>query len=1034
MLNRIIHLSIKHKVTVLLFAAALLTAGVFAILRSDVDIFPDLSAPTVSVMTEAPGFTPEEIESAVTLKIESAIGGAPGLRRISSASANGFSVVKAEFDWGTSNREARRVIAEKLANVAAELPKGADNPVMEPESSILGEIMVIGLQSDSMDILKLRDIADRQLVPMLRSVSGVAQVTVMGGAENRYTITIDPQKLKQFGVTLAEVRDAVEQITPNIPAGNTDYMGRNYTVKAQIPNTGCEGLANSVVATMENGVIRLGDIATVAIEGAKPAVGSGAINGKKGVLITIIKQHGASTDKVSDTVEKTVYSALASYGPDVNYDTRLFRQSEFIRSSIDNLQVSLLEGAAFVAVVLFIFLMNFRTTIISLVAIPFSVLITMIVLHLLGIGINTMTLGGIAIAIGSLVDDAIVDVENVYRRLRDNRLLPSEQRSAVAQIVLHASTEVRLPILNSSLIIICSFLPLFLLEGMEGRMLAPLGVAFIVALCASTLVALTLTPVLCIYLLGNRTTERPDSEPILAKQMRRLYGKALESCLNHGKAIGWGVFVLFAVSIMLALSMGRDFLPPFNEGSITINITAPAGTTLAQSEQLGEMAEKIILSHKGVRSTARKTGRAELDEHARGTNGSEIEVAFESGISSKQRSEIAKSLRHELEILPGTVIEIGQPISHRLNAMLSGSEGELAVKITGTDLNTLNNIAKKIKGLMEKTGGLVDINLPPVLESPRWNIEPKMEVLALYGVTPAEFARTVQDALVGSEVSQLNTPSGTYSITARYGDIDSQPDALEYLRTLPVDTRMGKVALEQLADITSTLGSAAINRENMSRLMTVSANIEGRDANSIVNELQSEIAGSVDIPAGYTVSYGGMYESEQRASMTLLLASLGVLLLIFLILQNEYHNAKQSLIILVNIPLAIVGGIILLYFTYRQLNIPAIIGFISLMGISTRNGMLLISRFNYLEREGLGKSEIIMKGSSERLLPIIMTALTSALALIPLALRADEPGNEIQAPMAVVILGGLLTSTFLNIFVVPILYRSFGFRKMNHNA
>ncbi|MCM1111540.1 MAG: efflux RND transporter permease subunit [Clostridium sp.] len=1024
-------MAVNNRLAVLVFAAAIMIAGMVVTLNSDVDIFPDLNAPTVTVMTEAPGMNPEEVENSITFPLESALNGATGVRRISSSSTAGFSVIKVEFDWGTDDYAARQIVAEKLSAASAELPSSARQPVLGPQSSILGEIMLVGLTSDSIAPLDLRDIADRTVAPRLRSIPGVAQVSVMGSSPRQYDIVLSPQRMMALGLTLDETLAALSGMNANVAGGSLDSRGINYNVKTSMntPDTG--ELGETVIATADDGTsVRLADIAEVRIDGARPRLGSTAVNGRSAVLLTIVKQHNGSTEKLTSEVDRTLGSILAPYGGAISCDTSLFRQNDFITSSVGNLQTSLFEGAIFVVIVLFVFLMNLRTTIISVVALPVSVIVTVLILHLLGISINTMTLGGIAIAIGSLVDDAIVDVENVHRRLRENNLLPETKRGSVASVVRAASAEVRLPILNSSLIIVASFLPLFFLGGLEGRLLMPLGIAFITALAASTLVALTLTPALCVYLLGTRRASDPEKEqqdPPLSRWLQSRYIAALRRALASPRPIMICVAAALILSVALFFTMGRNFLPPFNEGSLTINISAPAGTSIETSDSIGAIAERLILSHPSVRSTARKTGRAELDEHSRGVNASEIEVAFRPEVPHSFRALVTDSIRRELSSIPGCVVEIGQPITHRINAMLSGSEGQIAVKISGPDLNRLSDIGKQVRRAMGDIDGLVDISLPPVAESPRFDIRPRRGMLASYGVTPAEFATTVEAALNGLKVSDVRDRGYTYDIIARYGDIhgsDASTNPVGYLADIPVDTRRGKVPLSNLADIMPSMGPDDISRENISRQIVVSANVDGRDLRGTVAKLRGAVAEAVSLPDGYMIDYGGQFENEERTTRTLALASLGALLLICLILYNEYRNLRSTMIILVNIPLALIGGVVLLWLTYREINIPAIIGFISLMGITTRNGMLLMSRYDRLRRHGVSLGDRIEKGSRERLLPIVMTALTSALALVPLALRGNEPGNEIQSPMAVVILGGLLTSTILNIFVVPILYRS----------
>lgn len=1030
MLERIIKLSIDNRLVTLALAIAILIAGMIAVTRTEVDIFPDLNAPVVTVMTEVPGYSPEEVEKNVTFPIESAVSGAAGVRRITSSSSPGFSAVRVEMDWNVEELAARQTVSERLASVSGSLPAAAGAPTLGPQSSILGEMMIIGLRSDSLPVTELRDYADRVLSRRLQALPGVAQVSVLGSGTRRYEIRLDPAAMQRYDLTLSQVTEALDRLNEDVGAGAVTVGANRYLVSADMSSADPDVIASAVIDPGRQPALTIADVAEVTAGIERPASGAASINGQKGVLVTVTKQHGASTRILTEAVDALIASEDR---PDshITFDTHLFRQNDFIRSSITNLQQSLLEGALFVAVILFLFLMNVRTALISLVALPVSVIVTMLILGLLDIGINTMTLGGIAIAVGSLVDDAIVDVENVYRRLRDNSLLPAERRLAVAEVVRHASTEVRMPILNSSLIIAASFLPLFFLSGMEGRMLIPLGIAFIVALAASTIVALTVTPALCVYLLGN--TRKKDNEinsdvkrdPWLARHMRSIYSRALASVL-HPRATRVTLIttvILLAGAVALFFGMGRGFLPPFNEGSFTINVAAPAGTSLEQSDSVGNIAEQLIGGVPGVVATARKTGRAELDEHSLPISMSEIEVPYRTG-NGITRTSIADSLRRALARIPGCVVEIGQPVTHRLNAMMSGSAGQIVVKIFGTDLNVLTTLANSAKGLISSVEGVVDVAVQQPSASPRLSIEPRPEMLAAYGVTRSEMADWITAAVRGLEIGQVRDRGYAYDMVVTLGDLHAPGrDAVEYLRDLPVDTRRGKVPLYMLADVSTSSGADRIDRENVSRVMTVSANVEGRDVGSATEEVERLVAESLSIPADYTVQVGGQAESQRRSSRTLALASLGALLIIALLLYMEFGSWRQSLVIMINLPLALIGGIALLWLTYREVNIPAIIGFISLMGISTRNGMLLISRYNALKAEGITLAERIAVGSSERLMPIIMTALTSALALIPLALRGGEPGNEIQAPMAVVILGGLFSATLLNIFVVPAVYR-----------
>ncbi len=1018
MLDRIIKASLSNRVSVLIVTGILLLWGCYTLMQTEVDIFPDLNAPTVVVMTEAPGFAPEEIEKTVTYPIETALNGASGVRRVRSSSATGFSVVWIEFDWKEDVYRARQTVNEKLSEIASQLPPGVGSPTLGPQSSILGEIIIIGLTADSTSLSELRNIADRTLSPRILALGGVSQVSVIGGDETEYQVLVSPDKMKFHNVTLSEVRDAVENMNANSSGGVLYDYGNEYLIKGDISTTSTEDIAKAVVKADETGIVLLSDIATVTTGPKQPRLGAASVEGNPAVLVTVTKQPGTGTIELTKTIEETLAEQQKTLPEDVHIATDIFKQASFIESSIGNLQQSLFEGAIFVIVVLFFFLMNLRTTLISLIALPLSVIVTVIILHALGLSINTMSLGGIAIAIGSLVDDAIVDVENVYKRLRHNSLLPENERRSVIKVVYDASREVRLPILNSSLIIIASFLPLFFLSGIEGRMLKPLGISFIVALAASTIVALTVTPVLCSYLLKGKNQDNEGKDPWAARHLKAGYAKSLRWCMNNRKSVLGGTAALFIAAIIVFFTLGRSFLPPFNEGSLTINVSTLPGISLEESERIGTIAEKIILAEPEIKTVARKTGRAELDEHSLGVNVSEIEAPYTLGKRSK--AELVRELRHKLSEIPGTNIEIGQPISHRIDAMLSGTEAQIAIKIFGDDLEKLHNIGNKIKTLSKEVSGIVDVNVEQQTGRPQIDIRPRREMLARYGITNAEFNNYISTMIGGEVVSQVYVKGMPYDLTLKLED-DSR-SSLDKLGDLMIASPMGNIPLSYVADIVSTTGPNTINRENVSRRLVVSANVDGRDLRGAVNDIKDAIDKEIKLPEGYHITYGGQFESEAAASRTLAIASLGALVIILLLLYQEYKNLSQSLIILLNMPLAMIGGIFLLKITSGELNIPAIIGFISLLGISTRNGMLLMSRYNALRKEGKSLMDTIKEGSTDRLNPIIMTALTSALALIPLALRGSEPGNEIQSPLAIVILGGLVTSTILNIFVVPIIY------------
>lgn len=1002
---------------VIVLSGLLLLYGMFVLLRTEVDIFPDLNAPTVVVMTEAPGMAPEEIEKVVTYPVETAVNGAAGVRRVRSSSATGFSVVWVEFDWGTDVYRARQIVTEKLSETEGNLPPGVGKPTLGPQSSILGEVLIIGLTADSITSQEqLRTLADWQIRPRLLSLSGISLVSVIGGDAKEYQIRLQPGAMYKHGVSLTEIRDAVANMNNNASGGVLYEYGNEYLIKGDISTNDIEELGATVIKSDENGVVRLDDVAEIATGAQQPKLGLASLNTKPAVLLTVTKQPAVGTIELTEKIDEQLEQLKSTLPADVKVSTDIFRQSDFIANSIGNLQESLFVGAIFVIVILFFFLMNVRTTLISLVALPLSIIVTVLVLHFMGLTINTMSLGGIAIAIGSLVDDAIVDVENVYKRLRENL----KKKEPILNVVYNASKEVRLPIFNSSLIIMASFLPLFFLDGIEGKMLKPLGISFIVALIASTIVALTVTPVLCSYLLGGDKVKKSlDRESWVAAKLRVAYSGALKKSFAHIRPIFIGTTLLFVVAIGVFFTLGRGFLPSFNEGSLTINVSTLPGISLEESDRLGREAEKIILSMPEISTVARKTGRAELDEHSLGVNVSEIEAPYKLE-HGRDRKELLADLRHKLSHIPGANIEIGQPISHRIDAMLSGTEAQIAIKLFGDDLTQLYNIGNKIKSAVSSVEGVVDVNIEQQVQRPQLDIRPRRGMLAYYGIPMGEFADYINVALGGEKVSQVYENGIPYDLTLRM-DAGSR-SSIEDISNLMIDTPKGKVPLSTVAEVVSATGPNTINRENVSRRIVISANVADRDLRSVVNDIRDEIDEDIKLPEGYYVTYGGQFENEAKASQTLALVSLLALVIIFLLLYAQFHNTTQAMIILLNMPLAIIGGIFMLRFTSGELNIPAIIGFISLLGITTRNGMLLMSRYDQLREEGESLMDRIMHGSTDRLNPILMTALSSALALIPLAINGDKPGNEIQSPLALVILGGLLTSTVLNIFIVPLAY------------
>ena len=1092
MFNKIIRFSLNNRLLVLVASALLLVAGTYTATTMDVDVFPDLNAPTVTVMTEAKGMAPEEVERLVTFPIETAVNGATDVRRVRSSSTTGFSIVWVEFDWGTDIYRARQIVSEKIATVMDALPQHVGTPTLGPQSSILGEVLFVALTVDDelkinstgtheedenhpdgnnsqLSIVKrsslaegksnsqlektslqdLRTLADWTIRPRLLATGGVAQVAVLGGEVKEYQILLSPEKMMHYDVSLGEVMEVVSGMNQNATGGTLYEYGNEYIIRGMLSTNDVDEIGRTVVKRVGGAPLLLNHIAEVKIGDQRPKFGMASLRTEPAVILTVTKQPNTSTLELTKKLDATLEDLKRELPADVKVTTDVYRQERFINSSIDNVKSALIEGAIFVVIVLFIFLMNVRTTLISLVTIPLAFVAAILTLNAFGLTINTMSLGGLAIAIGSLVDDAIVDVENVYKRLRENRALPIDQRRPVLTVIYDASREVRMPILNSTLIIIASFVPLFFLTGMEGRMLAPLGIAFIVALCASTLVALTLTPVLCSYLLSSSRGEKdelkinstetheeyenqPDGhnsqlsivnsqlekEPPVTRWLKKGYTRLLSWTLRHRWPVLGSTAALLIVALVAFFGLGRSFLPPFNEGSFTINVATLPGISLEESDKIGRRAEELLLTIPEIQTVGRKTGRAELDEHALGVNVSEIEAPFE--LADRSKDELIAEVREKLGTLPGVNVEVGAPISHRIDAMLSGTRASIAVKIFGTDLNEMYRIGNRVKAAVEGVEGIADLNVEQQVERPQLKIVPKRDVMAKYGVTMPEFADMVSVLLAGEPVSQVYEGRRVFDLTLKVGD-DSRATA-EDIRRLIVDAGDAKVPLGQIADVVSSVGPNTINRENVERKVVVSANVAGRDLRGVVTDMRRIIEEQIELPEDYHIQYGGQFENEENASRTILIASLFAIMVIFMLLYNQFRSLVQSAVILVNLPLALIGGVLVLWLTSGELSIPALIGFISLFGIATRNGMLLIERYNDLRAEGYSVVESVLRGSADRLNPILMTALTTALALIPLAIGGDLPGNEIQSPMAKVILGGLATSTLLNGLIVPIMY------------
>lgn len=1021
MLNKIIRFSLENRILVLVATVLLVIGGLYSTGKTEVDVFPDLNAPTVVIMTEAGGMAAEEVEQLVTFPIETAVNGSTGVRRVRSQSTHGFSVVWVEFDWGTDIYLARQIVSEKLAAVGEQMPEGVSAPVLGPQSSILGEVLIVSLTSDKTSLQDLRTYADWIIRPHLLSTGGVAQVSVHGGDIKEYQILISPGKMKHFGVSLSDVMACTRGMNTNTNGGVRYEYGNEYIIRGITSTNDLDKLGACIVKKNGESVITLADVADIKVGNQSPKLGTASEKARPAVLLTVTKQPYTSTLKLTEQLNRSLDELKDNLPADVHISTDIFRQADFIESSVDNVQKSLFEGAIFVVIVLMIFLANARTTIISLVTIPLSFLVAMIVLNAMGISINTMTLGGLAIAIGSLVDDAIVDVENVYKHIRQNRQQPEADRVPIIELVYNASREVRMPILNSTLIIIVSFAPLFFLSGMEGRMLIPLGIAFVTALLASTLVALTLTPVLCSYMLGKGKGEMPK-EAFVAVWLKKYYHTALLWVLDHTRPVIISAAALFVIALAVFLTLGSSFLPKFNEGSFTINVSSLPGISLEESDSIGARAERLLLQVPEIKTVARKTGRAELDEHALGVNVSEIEAPFQ--LDERSHEEVLNDVRRRLSVLAGANIEIGQPISHRIDAMLSGTQASIAIKLFGSDLNKMFTIGNQIKKACKDIDGIADLNVEQQIERPELKIIPRRELLLRNGITLPEFNEFIAVNLAGETVSQVYEAGRAFNLVVKAGNYDE-------ISNLIIDAADGrKVPLSDVADIVSSAGPNTINRENVQRKIVISANTSGRALSDVVADIKKAVGEEVKLPEGYRIEYGGQFESQESASRVLYLTCTLAIAIIFFLLFMQFRNAKEAGIILLNLPLALIGGIFALVVTTGEVSIPAIIGFISLFGIATRNGMLLVTEYKRLRtEEGATVREAIVNGSLSRLNPILMTALTSALALVPLALGGELPGNEIQSPMAKVILGGLISSTLLNAFIIPVIYEKISNRR-----
>ena len=1025
MLDRLTRISLQHRIIVLVGALLFLAAGLFVATRLPIDVFPDLTAPTVTVLTEAHGMAAEEVEALVSFPVETAVNGATGVRRVRSSSAAGISIVWVEFDWGTDIFTARQIVNEKLQTVQAALPDGIDPPVLAPISSIMGEIMVIGIAAtEGADIstMDLRSLADWTLRRRLLAVAGVSQVVPIGGEVKQYQILVSPEKLAAYHISLQEVLHAAEQSNVNFSGGVYMDAGQEYLIRGTGRIHTLEEIAQSVVATRDHVPVLIRDVAEVRI-GAAVKFGDGSANADPAVIVLVQKQPNANTLELTERIEATIADIEKTLPQGIEINTQIFRQADFIQIAVDNVLEALRDGAILVVVVLFLFLWNVRTTLISVVAIPLSLVAAVFVFQAMDITINTMTLGGLAIAIGALVDDAIIYVENVFRRLKENRQRPEGERLPADEVIFHAAREIRGPMINATLIIIIVFVPLFWLSGVEGRLLRPMGYAYITSIFASLLVALIITPALSAYLLPNASFMQQQGDSWLVERLKTLYTATLERVLRAPLLVLAVAAAALLGSLAVLPSLGRAFLPEFNEGSLTLSVLTAPGTSLEESNKIGRRAEEILLSHEEIRSTARRTGRAELDEHAQGVHASEIDAGFE--LNGKDKEIFLAELRGSLAALPGTHITIGQPIGHRIDHMLSGTRANIAVKIFGADLHRLRALAEQVRAQMEGIEGVVDLAIEQQVDVPQVRIRPRRQAMATYGVTVADLAEFTDVAFNGEVASQILEGQQNYDMIVRF-DERNRGD-MQRIRQALFDTPAGpKVPLGQLADVVYEKGPNSISRENVQRKIVVQANVAGGDLRSAIDEIKSRLDSNINFPQGYYVEYGGQFESEQAATRYLTIFTLIAVVAIFLILYVEFGSFRAAIFVMVNLPLALIGGIWSVYFTSGIISIASLVGFITLFGIATRNGVLLVAHYQNLLDEGKPLREAIVQGSLERLNPILMTAITAALALIPLALGGGEPGKEIQSPMAIVILGGLLSSTALNMIVIPGLFYRLG--------
>lgn len=1018
MLNSIIKFSLNNKLPVLLAVLLVIIGGIYSARNIEVDVFPDLTMPTVVILTDAADLAPEEIERLVTFPIETAVNGATNVRRVRSSSSLGFSFVWVEFDWGMDIYKARQIISEKMSLLSGQLPDGIV-PVLAPQSSVMGEIMFVGMQADSTSMMDLRTLAEWVVKPAILATGGVSQVTIIGGDYKQYQVLADPVKMDMYDVSMGELEAAVASMSVNTGAGIVRDYGNEYNLRGMGRSNNLEELGSTLVKMRGEAPVRIADVADVVVA---PAIKQGyaSQSGEPSIILSISKQPNINTLDVTENIERNLADIAKSLPADVKLDTSIFRQADYIQSSVNNVGQSLIEGAVCVVLVLFLFLSSLRTMVISILAIPLSLLGTMIVLYLLGMDINTMTLGGMCIAIGSLVDDAIIDVENVYKRLRQNRQLPEEERKSSFKVVFEASSEIRASIIHATLIIMVTFMPLFFLSGLEGRMLKPLGIAYLVALLMSLLVAMTVTPLLCRMMISSDAyLQRVEKKNWVDKWLLVRYSQSLSWAVKYAKGIVTALVLLFALSLLLFVNMGSSFLPEFNEKALTIAAVSRPGVSLEESNRIGALIERELLQIPEVTSTARRTGRGELDEHSQTSNGAEIDVNFE--LAGRPKADFLHEVRSRLATIPGVVTSVGQPLEHRIDHMVSGTQADLAIKIFGPDLNRLFRTGTVIKSLLSHFPEVVDVNVEQQVETPQLQVRARRDRLAYYGVTMEQFNDFVLAAFPGKKLGAVYEQERSFDLIIRLNK--DYTESIDGVKNALIDTPNGKVALTEVADIVSVGGPGSISRENVQRKVVVSANITGGDVAGTVERIADYLEKELPLEEGYRLEYGGQFESAASASRTLWLTTAVAILVVFVLLYSEFKSTTLSLIVLINLPLALIGGIIATYLSSGVMSIPAIIGLITLFGIATRNGILLVSRYQHLLAEGVSLDEAVNRGSADRLTPILMTAFTSALALIPMIIAGDKSGNEIQSPMAIVVLGGLLSSTFLNIYIIPIIYR-----------